>query len=54
MSEIDDLFAALDEYLANLNNILGSRYLKLLRPKAEKLHKDVLYSQETLDDWLAV
>ena len=54
MSEIDDLFAALDENLANLNNILGSRYLKLLRPKAEKLHKDVRYSQETLDDWLAV
>ena len=43
LSDIDDLFAALDEFLANLNNILGSRYLKLLRPKAEKLHKDVLY-----------
>lgn len=54
MTEIDELFAALDEYLSNLNNILGSRYLKMLRPKAEKLHKDVFYAQETLDDWLAV
>ena len=54
LSEIDELFAALDDFLANLNNILGSRYLKLLRPKAEKLHKEVLYSQETLDDWLQV
>ena len=54
LSEIDDLFAALDDFLANLNNILGSRYLKQLRPKADKLHKDVLYAQETLDDWLAV
>lgn len=54
LTEIDELFAALDEYLSNLNNILGSRYLKMLRPKAEKLHKDVFYAQETLDDWLAV
>lgn len=44
LSEVDELFAGLDEYLANLNNILGSRYLKMLRPKAEKLHKDVLYA----------
>lgn len=44
LTEIDDLFAALDDFLANLNNILGSRYLKLLRPKAERLHKDVLYA----------
>jgi dynein heavy chain len=40
---IDDLFAAIDEYLANLNNILGSRYLKKLREEVEKLQKTVLY-----------
>lgn len=44
LTEIDELSAALDEYLANLNNILGSRYLKMLRSKAEKLHKDVYYA----------
>lgn len=37
LTEIDDLNTALDDFLANLNNILGSRYLKLLRKKAEKL-----------------
>jgi len=33
----EDLFAILDEFLANLNNILGSRYLKRLRDEAETL-----------------
>ena len=42
----------MDDFLANLNNILGSRYLKLLRSKAEKLHKEVLQGSETLDEWL--
>ena len=50
--EMDDLFAKIDEFLANLNNILGSRYLKMLRPKAEELQKRLLYTQETIDDWL--
>jgi dynein heavy chain, axonemal len=35
--EVDELFAMLDECLANLNNILGSRYLKNSRIKVEKL-----------------
>ena len=35
--EVDELFAMLDECLANLNNILGSRYLKNIRSKVEKL-----------------
>jgi len=52
LTEMDDLFAQIDEFLANLNNILGSRYLKLLRPKTEELHKKLLYTQETIDDWL--
>lgn len=52
LTEMDDLFAMIDEFLANLNNILGSRYLKLLRPKTEELHKKLLYTQETIDDWL--
>jgi len=28
LDKIEDLYATLDEILANLNNILGSRYLK--------------------------
>jgi len=35
--EVEDLFAMLDENLANLNNILGSRYLKNARSRVSKL-----------------
>ena len=52
LTEIDELFMSLDENLASLNNVLGSRYLKTLRTKAEELHKKLLYAQETIDDWL--
>ncbi|KAL4487471.1 hypothetical protein ABPG72_006991 [Tetrahymena utriculariae] len=54
LDQIDELFAAIDEYLANLNNILGSRYLKKIREEVEKFQKNVLYSQECIDDMLAV
>lgn len=37
LSQIDELFALLDELLANLNNILGSRYLKTMRDKVDEL-----------------
>jgi dynein heavy chain len=37
VSEVEELFAMLDEFLANLNNILGSRYLKSSRPRVELL-----------------
>jgi dynein heavy chain len=37
ISEVDDLLAKLDENLANLNNILGSRYLKNARARVSKL-----------------
>jgi len=36
--------------LLNLNNILGSRYLKTLRNDVDILQKKVLNVQETLDD----
>jgi hypothetical protein len=29
LSEIDELFANLDEVLSNISNILGSRFLKV-------------------------
>ena len=42
--EIDELYAMLDECLANLNNILGSRYLKNSRSRVEKLQIEILNS----------
>lgn len=49
---MDELYAMIDENLANLNNILGSRYLKNARKKVEKLLNDILFASESIDDWL--
>jgi dynein heavy chain len=35
LDEIDDIFASLDEGMATINMILGSRYVKPLRNEAE-------------------
>jgi hypothetical protein len=35
LTKLDDLFAILDESLANINMVLGSRFVKPLRPEAE-------------------
>lgn len=37
LDEIDELFSALDDLLANVNNILGSRYLKKIREDVDRL-----------------
>jgi len=42
LTNVDDLYAALDELLASLNNILGSRYLKTMRDDVDALQKKVL------------
>ena len=52
LAEIDELYAMIDECLANINNILGSRYLKNSRSKVQKLLNDVLNAAEVIDDWL--
>ena len=44
LDEIDELYAGLDDLLANMNNILGNRYLKRLRDEAESLQKRILYA----------
>ena len=37
LTDIQDLYTQLDELLANLNNILGSRYLKTMRDEVDNL-----------------
>lgn len=50
---LDELFEAMDDKLAALNNILGSKFLKLMRSPAEKLQKEIFTCQEMMEDWLA-
>ncbi|MHA2023238.1 MAG: hypothetical protein ACTSWQ_06220 [Candidatus Thorarchaeota archaeon] len=46
--ELQEFF---DEELANLNNILGSRYLMQIRSDVERLRKNILQAQEIMDDF---
>ena len=41
LDEIDDIFQALDESLATINTILGSRFVKPLRAEAEGWKKNL-------------
>jgi len=41
LDEIDDIFAALDEGMAMVNTIMGSRYVKPLRNEAETWKKNL-------------
>jgi len=49
---LDDIFTALDETLANINLILGSRFVKLLRAEAEKLKKNIITLSDMIDEWI--
>jgi len=42
ITEVDIMFQALDEGLATINMVLGSRYVKPLRTEAEKWKKDLM------------
>jgi len=50
--DLDDVFAALDDTLAEINMILGSRFVKPLREEAEKWKKDIIYMGDMVDEWL--
>jgi len=52
IKELDDVFAALDDSLAEINMILGSRFVKPLREEAEKWKKDIIYMGDMVDEWL--
>ena len=49
---MDDIFTALDESLANVNMILGSRFVAPLRADAEQLRKHITLLSDTIDEWL--
>jgi len=49
---MDEIFQNLDESLADINMILGSRFVKPLRDTAEKWKKDILYMSDMVDEWL--
>ena len=52
LDEIDALLNVLDESLANVNTILGSRYIKPLLVQAEGWRNSLLNLQTIIDEWI--
>jgi len=52
LDEIDDVFASLDDSLATINTILGSRFVKPLRAEAERWKKDLFTLNQVIEEWV--
>jgi len=52
IDEVDLIYTALDEGLATINMILGSRYVKPLRNEAENLKKSLFTLNQIVDEWV--
>ena len=52
MDEIDEIFANLDEGMATINMILGSRYVKPLRNEAEVWKKNLFTLNQVVEEWV--
>ena len=52
LDEIDDVFAALDDSLATINTILGSRFVKPLRAEAEGWKKTLFTLNQVIEEWV--
>lgn len=52
LDEIEDIYTALDESIASVNMILGSRYVKPLREEAEQWKKNLVTLNLIVDEWV--
>lgn len=51
LTKLDEIFTVLDESLASINMVLGSRFVKPLRPEAEQWKKWILTISEMIEEW---
>ena len=54
LDEIEDVFTALDDSLATINTILGSRFVKPLRNEAETWKKNLFTLNQIIEEWVNV
>jgi dynein heavy chain len=54
LDEIEDIFQSLDESLATINIILGSRFVKPLRIEAEAWKKNLFTLNQMVEEWIKV
>ena len=52
LEEVDDIYTTLDEAMATINMILGSRYVKPMRTEAETWKKQQMLLSKILDNWI--
>lgn len=52
LDEIEDVFTNLDDSLALINTILGSRYVKPLRSEAENWKKNLFILNQVIEEWV--
>lgn len=52
LEDVDDISNLVDESLANVNMILGSRFVKPLRTVADKWKKDLVLLFKVLEAWI--
>lgn len=53
LKEVDEVYAELDESLAQINMILGSRFVKPLRNEADTFKKNMMTLNDMLDEWMS-
>lgn len=51
LDKIDDMYQNLDDSMANINMILGSRFVKPLRDEAEKFKKNLNTLNALIEEW---
>lgn len=54
LADTDTLYTYLDEGLAAINMILGNRFVKVMRPEAEKVKKELNILDEAVKQWIEV
>ena len=52
LEDVDDIYTTLDESMASINMILGSRFVKPLRSDAEIWKKNLQLLSKVLDNWV--
>ncbi len=52
LEDVDDIYTTLDESMASINMILGSRFVKPLRADAEIWKKNLQLLSKVLDNWV--
>lgn len=52
LKDLEEIYTALDESLALINSVLGSRYVKPLKDQAEAWKRNIMTLSDIVDQWI--